>query len=66
MGDKVVKTINEKSIIDGGNGEKRPLFLVRKTLSLEDEKRKTMQTQILVNEEYCIRNIEFLILFLVK
>ena len=40
----------KKSIVDGGNGEKKPLFSERNRLALKDEKTKTMQTQILVNE----------------
>ena len=49
----------EKSIVNGGNGEKKPLSLVRKKTALKDEKRKTMQTQILVNKGNCIHNIKF-------
>ena len=49
----------KKSIIDSGNGEKNPLSLVRKKIALKDEKRKTMRTQILVNEGYYIRHIKF-------
>ena len=49
----------KKSIVDGGKGEKNPLCLVRKKLALKDEKRKTMRTQIIVNEGYYVRNIKF-------
>ena len=51
----------KRSIVDGGNGEKKLLSLVRNKLALKDEKRKTMRTQILVNKGYCIRNIKFFI-----
>ena len=54
------KVLIKKSIVDGGNGEKNPLSLVRKKFALKDEKiKKTMRTQILENEGYCIRNIKF-------
>ena len=49
----------EKSIVNGGNGEKRPLSLEREKLALKGWKSKTIQTQILVNEWYCIHNIKF-------
>ena len=32
MGDKVIKTIHEKSILNGINGEKAPLSWLKKTL----------------------------------
>ena len=41
MGDKVVKAFNEKSIIDGVNGEKGSLSLLRKILDFVDDKRKS-------------------------
>ena len=56
----------KKSIVDGGNGENRATVLGEKKLALNDEKIKTMRTQVLSNEGYCIRNIEFLFLFLIK
>ena len=40
----------EKSIVDGGNGEKNLFSLERKKLALKGWKRKTMRTKILVNE----------------
>ena len=49
----------EKTIADGGNGEKRPLSLEIEKLALKGWKRKTMRTQIQVNEWYCINNIKF-------
>ena len=38
MGDKIVKTIHEKSIINGVNGEKSPLSLLKKKLTFKDDK----------------------------
>ena len=40
MGDKVVKTFNEKSIIDGVKGEKALLSLLEKKLAFRDDKMK--------------------------
>ena len=37
MGDKVVKNMYEKSIIDGVNSEKAPLFLLKKKLAFKDD-----------------------------
>ena len=59
MGDNIIKKINEKSIVDGVNDEKGPFSSLRKKLALKDDKKITMRTQILVNEGYCIHNIEF-------
>ena len=66
MGDKVIKNLMKKPIVDSGNGENKAIVLGEKKLALKDEKRKTMWTQILVNEGYCVNNIEFLFLFLIK
>ena len=35
-------------------------------MALKDEKRKTIQTEILVNEGYCIRNNRFYFYFLLN
>ena len=40
MGDKVVRKFHEKSIINGVNGEKAPLSLLKKKLAFEDDKIK--------------------------
>ena len=40
MGDRVIKKINEKSIVNGKNGEKAPLSLLKKTLTFKDDKIK--------------------------
>ena len=64
MGDKVVKKINEISIIDGVNGEKGPLSLLKKKLPSRMVKEKAMWTQILANEGYGIHTIEIWNLFL--
>ena len=48
MGDKVVKKILEKSIINGVNGEKAPLSLLKKNLPSRMIKKK-LRTQILVD-----------------
>ena len=37
MGDKVIKTIHEKSILNGINGEKAPLLWLKKTLTFKDD-----------------------------
>ena len=42
MGDKVIKNLMKKSIVDSGNGENKAIFLGEKKLALKDEKRKTM------------------------
>ena len=55
---KSIKLI-EKKIVDGDNGEKRPSLTEREKLTFKGWKRKTMRTQILVNEWYCIQNIKF-------
>ena len=56
MGDKVVKKIHEKSIINGVDGEKAPLSLLKKNLPSRVIKKK-MRTKILVNGRYGIHNI---------
>ena len=50
----------EKLIVDGGNGKKSPFSFEREKLDLKGWKSKTMQTQILVSEWYCIYNIKIL------
>ena len=40
MGDKVIKKIHEKPILNGINGEKAPLSLLKKTLTFKDDKIK--------------------------
>ena len=40
----------EKSIVDGGNGGKRPFSLERIKLALKGFKKENKATQILVNE----------------
>ena len=40
MGDKIVKKIHEKSIINGVNGEKAPLSSLEKKLTFKDDKIK--------------------------
>ena len=40
MDDKIIKKPNEKSILNGGNGEKKPMSLVRKKFALMDERKK--------------------------
>ena len=37
MGDKVIKTIHEKSILNGINGEKAPMSWLKKTLTSKDD-----------------------------
>ena len=37
MGDKVIKTIHDKSIINGINGNKTPLSWLKKTLTFKDD-----------------------------
>ena len=49
-----------------GTVNKKWLCLVRKKLALKDEKIKAMRTEIVVNEGYCVRNINFIYLFLIK
>ena len=62
---RLSENLMKKSIINGFNGEKGPLSLLRKELAFKDDK-KAMRTQILVNEGYCIHNIEIWFLFLLK
>ena len=40
MGDKVIKTNHEKSILNGVNGEKAPLSFLKKTITFKDDKIK--------------------------
>ena len=42
MGDKVINILMEKSIVDGGNDEKKPLSLERRELSLKGRKKKNI------------------------
>ena len=38
MGDMVIKKIHEKAILNGVNGKKKPLSLLKKTLNFKDDK----------------------------
>ena len=40
MGDKVIKKLHEKSIVNEKNGKKAPLSLLGKTLTFKDDKIK--------------------------
>ena len=40
MGDKVIKNNHEKSIVNGKNGEKSPLSLIKNILTFKDDKIK--------------------------
>ena len=66
MGDKVIKHLVKNSIVDGGNGENKAIVFGKRKTCLKVWKKKTMQTHILENEGYCIHNIEFRFLFLIK
>ena len=59
MGDKVIKKNHEKSIVNGKNGKKAPLSLLKKTLTFKDGTKKTMRTQIIVDGRYNILVLKF-------
>ena len=55
MGDKVVKKIHEKSIINGVNGEKAPLSLLKKKLAFKDDKikKQCVRAYPMKTEHFC-------------
>ena len=64
---RLSKNLMKKSIVNGGNGEKKAIVLAERKLAFKDDKIKSnANSNSRVNEGYCIHNIKLRFLFLIK